>query len=351
MGTESSRQRALVTGANGIVGFNLLEEIATREDWEVLAIARRKKAPVAGVTYGEADLTDGTALRTALADGKFTHLFFAAYQHAKDPYAECTINVAMLRNTLDALRLVGAPLRRVVICEGAKAYGALIGPMRTPAKESDPRVPGPLYYYDLEDLLFDQGHRDGFTTTILRPDYIAGIGFGSYANLVSVIATYATVCRAIGLPLYFPGGPRSYDLLFQVTDARLLARGMIWAAERESHGNEIFNITNGDLLRWSNVWPRVARYFDLELGHPLNVDLNLFMRDKGAVWAQLAKKHGLVVPFEGIVNWTFGDILNVPCEIHTSTIRIRQAGFHECLDTEDRLFALFEEMRARKVIP
>ena len=351
MGAESARKRALVTGANGIVGFNLLEEINTREDWEVLAIGRRKKVPVAGVAYQEADLADMAAMRAALAEGNFTHLFFAAYQHAKDPYEECAINVAMLSNTLEALRFAGAPLTRVVICEGAKAYGALIGPMRTPAKEGDPRVPGPLYYYDLEDLLCAQGNRDGFATTILRPDYIAGIGFGSYTNLVSVIATYATVCKAIGLPLYFPGGPRSYDLLFQMTDARLLARGMIWAAEREGHDNEVFNITNGDLLRWSNVWPRIARYFDLELGHPLNVDLNIFMRDKGAVWAELAKNHGLVVPFGDIVNWTFGGVLNVPCEIHTSTIRIRQAGFHECLDTEERLFALFDEMRARKVIP
>src|ERR1700677_5392733 len=199
MGTESARKRALVTGANGIVGFNLLEEINTREDWEVLAIGRRINAPVAAVAYGQADLADAAAMRASLGAGDFTPLFFAAYQHAKDPYEECAINVAMLRNTLEALRLVGAPLRRVVICEGAKAYGALIGPMRTPGKESDPRVPGPLYYYDLEDLLFAHGKRDRFTTTILRPDYIAGIGFGGYTNLVSVIATYATVCRAIGL--------------------------------------------------------------------------------------------------------------------------------------------------------
>jgi hypothetical protein len=37
--------------------------------------------------------------------------------------------------------------------------------------------------------------------------------------------------------------------------------------------------------------------------------------------------------------------------MHSSTIRIRQAGFHECLDSEDRLFELFDEMRARKYIP
>jgi hypothetical protein len=37
--------------------------------------------------------------------------------------------------------------------------------------------------------------------------------------------------------------------------------------------------------------------------------------------------------------------------MHSSTIRIRQAGFQECLDTEDRIFELFDEMRARNYIP
>ena len=236
MGAESARKRALVTGANGIVGWNLLEEIATREDWETLAIARRRTATVAGVAYARSRFTDAGALRAALAAGHFTHLFFAAYQHAKDPYEECAINATLLRNTLDALRLVGAPLRRVVICEGAKAYGALIKTMRTPAKETDPRVPGPLLLFDLEDLLFDRGRQDGFGTTILRPDYIAGIGFGSYANLVNVVVAvtrrYArnSACRCISRAV------RHLSRLFQITDARLLARGMVRAARTAGCG-------------------------------------------------------------------------------------------------------------------
>ncbi|TAL03733.1 MAG: SDR family oxidoreductase [Rhodospirillaceae bacterium] len=346
-----ARKRALVTGAYGLVGLNIVEELHTRGDWDALAIGRREKPPVPGLNYVRADLMDPAAMRAALAAaGDCTHLFFGAYQFAADPYEEIRVNVAMLNNTLDALRAVGAPLKHVVICEGSKAYGAMIGPMRTPAKERDPRIPGPLFYYDQEDTLFARGPREGFVTTVMRPDFIEGIGFGSYTNVVSTVAVYATVCKALGLPLYFPGGPAAYNMLFQMTDARLLARGMIWAAETGDK-DEIYNITNGDLFRWSNVWPRVARYFDLEIGHPMNIDLSLFMRDKGGLWSELARKHGLAVPFEQMLDWTYGIILNVAWEIHTSTIRIRQAGFHECLDSEDRLFALFDEMRERKFIP
>jgi nucleoside-diphosphate-sugar epimerase len=227
-----------------------------------------------------------------------------------------------------------------------------MGPMKTPAKESDPRVPGPNFYFDQEDLLFARGPEQGFGTTILRPDFIAGIAFGKFTNMVSVVAVYATVCRELGLPLYFPGGPAGFNSLFQHTDARLLGRGMIWAAETGGRsGSNIYNITNGDLFRWSNIWPRVARYFGLESAHPLNMDLRLFMRDKGALWAGLVKKHNLAVPFEQLVNWDFGHILHLPFDVHTSTIRIRQAGFQDCLDSDDRLIALFDEMRQRKLIP
>ena len=187
--------------------------------------------------------------------------------------------------------------------------------------------------------------------TVMRPDFIAGIGFGSYVNLVNVIAVYATVCKALGLPLYFPGGPVGYNALFQMTDARLLARGSIWAASADGADNLIYNIANGDLFRWANVWPRIARYFGLEPGPPMTIDLKLFMRDKAALWSELAAIYGLTVPFERFGNWDHASVLALPHDVHTSTIRIRNAGFHDCLDSEDRLFDLFEEMRKRKIIP
>jgi nucleoside-diphosphate-sugar epimerase len=350
-GMAKSDKRALVTGAYGMVGLNALEELKRHKDWEVVGMGRRSASPLPGLEYVRAELTDAAATKAALAKADCTHLFFGAYQNHADAYKECDINVAMLKNTLDALKAAGAPLRRVLIVEGAKAYGALMGPMRTPAKETDPRVPGPLYYFALQDVLYDYGARHGFNTIVLRPDFIAGIGFGSYTNIVAVVAVFASVCKALGMPLYFPGGQGGYNTLFQITDAKLLARGMVWAAERATPQNEIFNITNGDLFRWSNVWPRIASYFGLEVGQPLTMDLALFMRDKGPLWTDLAKRHELVVRFEDMMNWAWGNSLRVPFEIHTSTIRIRQAGFHDCLDTEDRFLELFDEMRARKFIP
>jgi nucleoside-diphosphate-sugar epimerase len=347
------QHHALVTGAFGVVGLNLVQELAERGDWALTAVGRRPAPPpVKGLSYINADLADARGTMEALGGlSEVTHLFFAAFQFKADRYEECAANVAIFDNTLDALRQAGAPLKRVVLYQGGKAYGALLGNMRTPAKETDARVPGPLFYYDQEDRSYERGAKEGFSTTVLRPDFIAGIGLGSYVNLVNTVAVYGSVCKAMGMPMYFPGGPSAYEALMQHTDARLLARGSIWSALEDHDDNVIYNITNGDLFRWSNVWPRIADYFGVPAGRPMHVDLKLFMGDKRPLWAELRRKHGLVVDLDDLMDWNQAYILNANQEIHSSTIRIRKAGFHECLDSDDRLIELFDEMRARKYIP
>ncbi|MDG2003676.1 MAG: SDR family oxidoreductase [Novosphingobium sp.] len=343
---------ALVTGAHGIVGLNLVQELASRDDWKVTATGRRDSSPVREVDYVAADLTDASGLRTALAGcGDVTHLFFGAFRYNPDPLEETAVNMAILENTLDALQSAGAPLQRVVNYQGGKAYGALYGSVRAPAREIDPRVPGPLFYYDQEDMLYERGAKQGFATTILRPDYVQGIGLGSYVSIVNTLAAYGTICKAMGQPLYFPGGEEAFHALFQMTDARLLARGTIWAASEPHSDNALYNITNGDLFRWANVWERVGDYFGVPTGRPLAMDMGLFMRDKGPVWAELKREHGLVLDLADIQDWSQGYILSSNLEMHSSTIRIRKAGFSDCLDTEDRLFELFDEMKARRYIP
>ena len=343
---------ALVTGAHGIVGLNLVQELAERSDWKVTATGRRDSLPVPNVEYIAADLTNADGLRQAFAAcGGITHLFFGAFRYNADPFEEIAVNMAILENSLDALKASGAKLRRVVNYQGGKAYGALMGNVRAPAKESDPRVPGPLFYYDQEDMLYQRGAQEGFATTILRPDYVQGIGLGSYVSIVNTLAAYGTVCGALGQPLYFPGGEAAFHALFQMTDARLLARGTIWAALEPHSENRVYNITNGDLFRWANVWDRIADFFGVPAGRPLVMDMGLFMRGQHALWAELRRRHGLVLDLAEIQDWSQGYILSSSIEMHSSTIRIRQAGFHDCLDTEDRLFELFDEMRVRKYIP
>ncbi|MEC7301027.1 MAG: hypothetical protein VXV97_00465 [Pseudomonadota bacterium] len=47
--------------------------------------------------------------------------------------------------------------------------------------------------------------------------------------------------------------------------------------------NQDFNITNGDLFRWSNRWPKFADYFGMALRPVETVNLADYMTDKEAV--------------------------------------------------------------------
>ena len=62
--------------------------------------------------------------------------------------------------------------------------------------------------------------------------------------------------------------------------ARHLAKATVWMATEAACANQDFNITNGDLFRWKNLFPKFARYFALKPGPVETVDLSDCMSDK-----------------------------------------------------------------------
>ena len=110
-------RRALVTGAHGIVGLNVIEELLLDPEWQVTSIGRRPGAPMAGVDHVSGDLTDAASTRAALAGcGDVSYLFFGAFLFDADPIREAALNVAMLQNTLDGLKEIAGGLE--VVAEG-----------------------------------------------------------------------------------------------------------------------------------------------------------------------------------------------------------------------------------------
>ncbi|MGY1811474.1 SDR family oxidoreductase [Blastococcus sp. SYSU D00820] len=282
----------LVTGGHGLVGSYVARHLHADPAWRVVTSSRRPGPAVEGVDHVRVDLADADALGAAELPTDTTHLFFAAYAIVADPAEEARVNVAMLDDVVRALLDRGAPLRHVTLYHGGKAYGAHVGPFPTPAKESDPRLLGRLFYHDQEDLLRRWADRAGVGFTIFRPDHVCGVAFGPFVNLVHVIALYATVTKELGQPLRFPGSELGYRSLVQFTDARLLAKASAWAANTSSARDEVFNISNGDLVRWVNTWPKVAEYFGLELGQPFPYDLPAVMADRGPLWEEVTRRHG-----------------------------------------------------------
>jgi hypothetical protein len=81
-----------------------------------------------------------------------------------------------------------------------------------------------------------------------------GPSLNSPMNLVTGLATYAAMSRELGLPLRYPGRREGWNTLQETTDAELFGRATLWALGEDKARNEIFNVSNGDVYRWRQMW-------------------------------------------------------------------------------------------------
>jgi nucleoside-diphosphate-sugar epimerase len=352
----------LVVGALGVVGRSAIEHFETLPDWKVVGLARRAPNFETKAKFVSADLADRAAVDRALADiGPISHVIYTAL-FEKPNIAQGWVeddhiarNTLMLRNLLDAVEKTSPGLRHVGLLQGTKAYGVHLGPIRIPARESQPRHMPPNFYWSQEDLLRERAHKAGWQWTVYRPQLVCGLALGSPMNIVPGLGAYAAIAREFGLPLSFPGG--RHPFIFEAADARLLARAMAWAAEAPSAANEIFNVTNGDCFVWQTMWPAIADAFGMEVGHPQPMPLSVMMADKAHVWDRIVEKHQLRrTPYADISpNWQFADFVFAygaqPEPALVSTIKIRQAGFADCIDTEEMFLGYIREMQDTGLIP
>lgn len=345
---------ALVVGSQGVIGRNLIEHLASLGDWDVIGLSRRGGPASERVRHVQVDLLDAEDTRVKLADlGHVTHVFYAAYQE-RPTWAELVPpNLAMLVNVVDAIEPVAKGLRHVSLMQGYKVYGAHLGPFKTPARETDPDHMPPEFNVDQQRFLEQRQKGKAWTWTALRPSVVGGVALGNPMNLALAIAVYASISKELGLPLRFPGKPGAYHSLLEMTDAGLLAKATVWAATEARCANQAFNINNGDLFRWSELWPKIARYFELEVAPPLPMSLDVVMADKAPLWKAMTAKHGLAHhSYEDVSSWRFGDfVFSWDYDMFADGTKARRFGFHEFVDTEAMFLRLFDAFRRAKVIP
>jgi nucleoside-diphosphate-sugar epimerase len=344
---------ALVVGANGVVGRDLVAHLHRLGDWDVVGLSRRGGKDAGRVRHVAVDLLDADDTRATLGGlTEVTHVFYAAYQD-RPRWAELVPpNLAMLTNTVDAVEPVAAGLRHVSLMQGYKVYGAHLGPFKTPARETDAGHMPPEFNVDQQSFLERRQRGKEWTWSAVRPSMVGGAALGNPMNLALVIAVYASISKELGLPLRFPGRPGAYDALLEMTDADLLAKGTVWAATDERGAGQAFNIANGDLFRWSEMWPAIADFFGLPVAPPLPMSLAEVMADKEPLWNAMAARYGLAHSYADVSSWGFGDfVFGLDYDMFADTSKARRAGFHEYVQTERMFAGIFTEFRRRRVIP
>jgi nucleoside-diphosphate-sugar epimerase len=346
--------KALVVGAQGVIGRNLVAHLEQLGGWEIVGLSRRAGAASGAVRHISVDLLDEADVEAKLAGlSDVTHVFYAAFQD-RPSWAELVApNLAMLVNVVSAVECASPRLQHVSLMQGYKVYGAHLGPFKTPARETDPGHMPPEFNVDQQNWLAAQQAGKAWSWSAIRPSVVCGFALGNPMNLAMVIGVYAAMSRELGVPLRFPGSPGAYESLIEMTDAGLLARATVWAATEARCANQAFNINNGDIFRWSEMWPLIAQSFGLEAAPPLPMALDEVMADKEPLWNQMVEKHGLAPnSYADVSSWRFGDfVFGWDYDVIADGSKARRFGFHEFVDTREMFLGIFEDFRRRKVIP
>jgi nucleoside-diphosphate-sugar epimerase len=354
------KKRVVIAGALGVVGRAVLEHLEGQPDWDIVALSRRKPDFPTRAQVISVDLTDPALCGTALGGlGDVTHVVYAAL-HEQPSIVQgwqesdhVRINLQMLTNLLDAVE--SPSLRHITLMQGGKAYGVHLGPQRRiPSKETDPRTMPPNFYYDQEEFIRRRQAGKPWSWTVFRPPSVCGFAVASPMNTILLIGVFAAICRELGLPLRFPG---TEGHLIETCDARVLTKAILWAGESPAARNEIFNVANGDCFMWEHLWPTFARVFNMEHAPPHTMSMARAMPDKGEVWDRIVAKYGLQpYKLEQLVpSWEFTDFLfrynRPPYPSLMSTIKLRRAGFGDCIDSEQMFVELLQDLQAKKLLP
>ena len=227
---------ALVVGASGIIGSHAARELIA-EGWTVHGWPGSRAATWRGCARSPPTCSIRPASKRRWQRSTPTHVFLTSWMRNATEAENIRVNGAMVRNLLQAL----APkrsVRHVALVTGLKHY---LGPFdryaqegslpETPLREEQPRLDVENFYYAQEDEVYAAAARDGFTWSVHRPHTVIGKAVGNLMNMGTTLAVYASICKETGRPFRWPGSQAQWQGISDMTDARVLAKHLVWASD------------------------------------------------------------------------------------------------------------------------
>ncbi len=355
----------LIAGASGLVGAAAVEKFLS-DGFEVIAVSRRRPEIDLDKPFRHLpiDLRDAAATASAVAAlGDVTHVVYTAVYEKPglvpgwSERDQMETNLEMLRNLMEPLAAAAAGLQHVSLLQGTKAYGIHLHPMPIPAREKYARDEHANFYWLQEDYIRAKAASGGWVFSIWRPQLIVGPNYGVVMNLPPIIGAYAAICREEGRPFSFPGG---ISYVWEAVDTRLVADALAWGATAPVAAGETYNLTNGEVFSWRQIWPGMARVLGVEVGEDSPLSMAEYLPAKADLWDTIIEKYGLRnVPMSDLVGEShhYADFCfaygatELPPAAFVSTVKIKQAGFTETWDTEDSFCHWLQVLIDRKVLP
>lgn len=175
----------------------------------------------------------------------------------------------LLLNFLGALVFASALPKGFFIQFGGKWYGIHLGATDVPDEESDPRVElEPNLYYTQHDILASFCSKHNISWNSAFPSFVIGATPDSSQSLLFPILAYASVQKYLGRPLEFPSDLSAWYLPQSLSNAVLNSYLYEWSVLAPKTANQAFNASDDCAFTWGKMWPRLAKYFDMEYVGP-----------------------------------------------------------------------------------
>jgi nucleoside-diphosphate-sugar epimerase len=364
------RNKVLVVGASGLVGQAAVRAFESDFAWDVVCVSRRPPRVGNGrARHIAVDLLDAARCVDVFgAMHDVTHVVYAAVNEDSAnlirgwlDLERMQLNQRMLENAFEPLLRV-APLRQVSLLQGTKAYGGVAGvDVGHTYRERAPRAQHDNFYWLQEDYLRRRQQGQAWCWTILRPVLVLGDAVGSNLNSLLVIAVYAALRREAGLPLAFPGSARRQTI--ELVDSDLVAAALKWATAAPGAVNATFNLGNGDVVALLDLYPVIAEEMGMAMGPPEPLSFRTWLPAQADAWRAIVREYRLKAPEDLLAMLGGSGELAVSTPEarddgraiagmgHSSTIAIRKAGFHDCIDSEDSVRKWIRRYQELRLIP
>ena len=148
--------------------------------------------------------------------------------------------------------------------------------------------------------------------------------------------------------------------MWEAVDVRLVGDACLWAAQSPNAVNETFNLTNGEVFSFRDMWPALADCLGVEIGPDAPLHIGDYLAGQASAWRELARQHNLREPdlarFLGESHHYAAMCFNTgqttaPPPTFVSTIKIKQAGFTATMHTEESFCYWLETLKQERLLP
>ena len=251
---------------------------------------------------------------------------------------------------------------------GGKAYGVEFVDKsidyNPPLKESMPRIPEPyasnIFYYSQYDKMVEMSEGKSWKFCEIRPDAIIGfVPQNNAMNLAQAIGLFLAMYLSFegkGAEVPFPGDEAAYNALHTDTSQDILARFHIYASlHPDAVSKRAFNIADGDVCTWKQVWPGLCAHFGLKGVGPdssRSTGAEWMQKHKDG-WGQWVRENRLKEGALEATNWGFmsGIMGSIDFDRQYDLSACREVGFREMVPTTMGYALTFDRMRSAKIIP